>query len=170
MAASFKLEWRDLKLEPGNSMLRATLQSLIICLLLAGCGLSPEPSNVKISKQPAEGLTQSSFDEGYLQQLTDEYQKGAEQSLQQTYDRNNIPQHERFSHAQAKGHYEWIGERQLAVIDLIYSNNPMRVMRVVGIEGDQLVTISCISPQGAQLDINSETGDCAEAISKHFQL
>ncbi|MES9832642.1 MAG: hypothetical protein ABW139_10420 [Candidatus Thiodiazotropha sp. DIVDIV] len=151
-------------------MLRITFQSLTLSLLLAGCGFSPEPSNVKISKQSAEGITQSSFDQGYLQQLVMEYQQGAEQSLQHAYDNNNIPQQERVSHAQAKGHYEWIGERQLAVIDLIYSPNPMRVMRVVGIDGDQLVTISCISPQGIHLDINVETGDCAEAISKHFKL
>ncbi|MES9851562.1 MAG: hypothetical protein ABW170_06980 [Candidatus Thiodiazotropha sp. L084R] len=151
-------------------MLRIFFKSLTMSLLLAGCGFSPEPSNVKISKQSAEGITQSSFDQGYLQRLVEEYQQGAEQSLQQAYDNNNIPQQERVSHAQAKGHYEWIGERQLAVIDLIYSPNPMRVMRVVGIDGDQLVTISCISPQGIHLDINVETGDCAEAISKHFQL
>ncbi|MES9860190.1 MAG: hypothetical protein ABW157_07325 [Candidatus Thiodiazotropha sp. LLP2] len=151
-------------------MLQIIFQSLTISLLLAGCGFAPEPSNVKISKQSAEGITQSSFDQGYLQQLVEEYQQGAEQSLQQAYDNNNIPQQERVSHAQAKGHYEWIGERQLAVIDLIYSPNPMRVMRVVGIDGDQLVTISCISPQGIHLDINVETGDCAEAISKHFHL
>ena len=139
-----------------------------ICLLLSGCGLPPEPSNVKISRQAADGLTQSSFDQGYLQHLVDEYQQGAEQSLQQRYDANNTPQQERLSQAQASGHYEWIGEHQLAVIELTYNPNPMRVLRVVGITRDQLVTITCISPQGAPLDIKAKTGECAEAISENF--
>jgi hypothetical protein len=146
------------------------LPILTICLTLTGCDLSPIPSNVKVSKQPADGLTESSFDQGFLQQQVDKYQLGAERSLQQTYERNNIPSQERVSHAQANGHYEWIGERQLAVIDLTYTANPMRVMRVVGIENDQLVTISCISPYGENLDIRAKTGDCAEAIAEHFQL
>lgn len=151
-------------------MTRTFLPILTICLILTGCDLSPVPSNVKISKLPADGLTQSSFDQGFLQQQVDEYQLGAEQSLQQTYERNNTPPQERVSHAQATGHYEWIGERQLAVIDLTYTANPMRVVRVVGIEGDHLVTISCISPYGENLDIHAKTGDCAEAISEHFQI
>ncbi|MEJ2455724.1 MAG: hypothetical protein P8103_16425 [Candidatus Thiodiazotropha sp.] len=137
-------------------------------LLLAACDIDLGPSNVKVSEQPAAGLTDASFDQGYLQQLVEETRQAAEASLQQAYDRNNIPAQERTSHAKANGRYEWIGERQLAVIDLSYSANPMRVMRVVGLADDRLLTISCISPQGAPLAFDADSGECAEAIAAHF--
>jgi hypothetical protein len=140
------------------------------CLLLVGCGFSPAPSNVKISERPADGLTQASFDQGFLQQLVEETRQGAEKSLHEAYERNKIPQQERLSQARTIGRYEWIDGRQLAVIDLSYSANPIRVMRVVGIEADQVVTISCISPLGAPLDIHAKTGECAEALAKHFHF
>jgi hypothetical protein len=124
---------------------------------------------VKISEEPAEDLTQSSFDQAYLQQLVEKTRQGAEKSLQQAYERNNIPPSERHSHARASGRYEWIGKHQLAVIDLSYSANPMRVMRVAGIDEDKLLTISCISPRGAPMDIHAESGECAEAIARHFR-
>jgi hypothetical protein len=151
-------------------MIRLSLLALSLSLLLSGCGITPTPSNVKVSEQPAQGLTESSFDQGYLQQLVEETRQAAEARLQEAYERNRVPSEERFSHAQTSGSYQLIGERQLAVIELSYSANPMRVMRVVGIDGDRLVTISCISPRGAPLDIHAESGECAEAIAKHFHL
>jgi hypothetical protein len=56
----------------------------------------------------------------------------------------------------------------LAVIDLSYSANPMRVTRLVGIVQDQLVTISCISPRGAPLAYASGESHCAEVVGYHF--
>ena len=151
-------------------MPRTPCSILILCLAITGCDLYPTPSNVKIRKQSAEGLSQSSFDHGYLQQLVNEALQGAEQRLRAAYERNNIPADERSSRPQANGRYEWFGPYQLAVIDLSYSANPMRVVRVVGIEGDQLITISCIAPNGMPIDIVAETGECAEAIAHHFKL
>jgi hypothetical protein len=151
-------------------MIRLSLLVLTLSLLLGGCGLTPAPSNVKVREQPAEGLTESAFDQNYLQQLVEETRQAADARLHDAYERNRTPTEERFSHAQTSGRYEWIGARRLAVIDLSYSANPMRVMRVVGIDGDRLVTVSCISPRGAPLDIHAESGECAEALAKHFHL
>jgi hypothetical protein len=150
-------------------MIRLSLLLLSLSLPLGGCGLTPTPSNVKVSEQPAEGLTESSFDQDYLQKLMEETRQAAQARLQQAYERNRVPAEERFSQAQTSGRYALIGAHRLAVIDLSYSANPMRVMRVVGIERDRLVTISCISPRGAPLDIHAESGECSEAIAKHFR-
>ena len=149
-------------------MKRHTTYLLACALLLAGCSIDLESSNVKVSEKPAEGLTESSFDQGFLQQLVEETRTAAERNVQQAYERNNIPPQERISHAEAQGRYEWYGEHQLAVIDLSYSANPMRVMRVVGLTGDLLVTISCISPLGAPLEFAASTGECAEALADRF--
>jgi hypothetical protein len=143
---------------------------LIISLTLCGCDLAPTPSNVKVSKQTSDGLTESSFDQGFMQQLIDEVKQGAELSLKQAYDRNNIPAEERISKPQVEGRYEWIGEKQLAIIDLSYSNNPMRVMRVVGIERDEIITINCISPTGSSIKITAPEDECSETIAEHFKL
>jgi hypothetical protein len=151
-------------------MIRLPLLALSLSLLLGACGITPTPSNVKVSEQPAQGLTESAFDEDYLQQLVEETRLAAEARLQEAYERNRVPPAERFSHAQTSGSYELLGGRQLAVINLSYSANPMRVMRVVGIDAERLVTISCISPRGAPLDIHATSGECAEAIIKHFHL
>ncbi|MCG7873742.1 MAG: hypothetical protein JAZ11_16800 [Candidatus Thiodiazotropha lotti] len=151
-------------------MPRIPLAILTLSLTLSGCDFVPAPSNVKVSKQPAEGLTQNSFGQGFLQQMVDEVIEGAEQSLSQAYERNNIPPAERISKPQAVGRYEWIGDRQLAVIDLSYSNNPMRVMRVVGIEADQMVSINCISPSGIPLKMTAPEDACSEAIAEAFKL
>jgi hypothetical protein len=142
--------------------------TLVLTLLLGGCGFEPNSSNVKISEQPAKGLTESSFDHHYLQQLVDETRQTAEERLVKTYERNNIPPHERFSHAEVSGRYESLGNRLLAVVDLSYSANPMRVMRVVGLAGDKLVTVSCLSPHGEPLVFEAKEGECAEAIATHF--
>ncbi|MGD8912175.1 MAG: hypothetical protein PVJ68_05440 [Candidatus Thiodiazotropha sp.] len=141
---------------------------LLLPLLLFGCGLVPNPSNVKISKVPANGVTNSSFDQAYLQQLIETTRKAAEQQLIKTYERNNIPPSERISHAMTSGQYEQRGKRRLAIIELTYSDNPMKVTRVVGIENDQIVTISCISPQGAPVDPFAATGECAESVRQQL--
>jgi hypothetical protein len=96
--------------------------------------------------------------------------KRQENSLRQAYDRNNIPPQERSNQPLTQGRYEWIDKQQLAVIELHYSNNPMRVMRVVGIENDELISISCVSPTGTPLDIHAKTGECAESIAEQFNL
>jgi len=147
-----------------------TLFSMLLLplLLLTGCSVDLAPSNVKVSERPAEGLTESSFDQGYLTRLLEETRQSAEQSLQQAYARNNIPPAERLSQARTEGRYEWIGDRQLAVVELSYSANPMRVTRVVGIVGDRLVTVSCISPQGEPTDLQAAEGECAQALRSHF--
>ncbi|MCG7955060.1 MAG: hypothetical protein JAY91_06030, partial [Candidatus Thiodiazotropha endolucinida] len=96
--------------------------------------------------------------------------EGAELSLSQAYDRNNIPATERISKPRAAGRYEWVGDQQLAVIDLSYSNSPMRVMRVVGIEADQMITINCISPTGIPLKMTAPEDECSNAIAEQFKL
>ncbi|MCG7899898.1 MAG: hypothetical protein JAY85_15755 [Candidatus Thiodiazotropha weberae] len=151
-------------------MPRTPLVILTLSLTLSSCDFAPTPSNVKVSRQPADGLTQNSFGQSFLQQLVDEVREGAELSLSQAYDRNNIPAAERISKPQAVGRYEWMGDKQLAVIDLSYSYNPMRVMRVVGIEADQMVTINCISPSGIPLKMRASEDECSEAIAEQFNL
>ncbi len=149
-------------------MNRLSALALALGLLLTGCSIDSKPANVKVSERPAEGLSESSFDQGYLQQLAEETRQAAENSLQQAYDRNHIPPEQRDSHARAEGRYEWLGERQLAVVDLSYSANPMRVTRVVGIVGERLITVSCISPEGAPVDIHAATGECVETLARQF--
>ncbi len=144
------------------------LTLLPIVFLLGGCSVDLAPSNVKVSERPAAGLTESSFDQGFLTQLAEETRQSAQLSLQQAYERNNIPPAERYSQARTEGRYEWFGERQLAVVELGYSANPMRVTRVVGVVDDRLVTVSCISPLGEPTDLRAADGECAEALRTHF--
>ncbi|MEJ2613038.1 MAG: hypothetical protein P8179_24035, partial [Candidatus Thiodiazotropha sp.] len=51
-----------------------------------------------------------------------------------------------------------------------YVEIPMRVMRVVGIEADQIITINCISPTGTPLKLTTPKDKCSEAISEQFNL
>jgi hypothetical protein len=144
--------------------------ALLLLLVLSGCGWVPSPSNVKLSEEPANGLTDSSFDMAYLRQLLDTTRETAEQRLIDTYQRNKVPPAERTSHARTSGGYKQIGNRRLAVIELRYTGNPMRVTRIVGIEGERLVTVSCISPHGEPVDPFAETGECAEGVRRHLSL
>lgn len=139
-------------------------------LLLVGCDMVPDTSLVKIDQKPAQGLTQSSMDEQYLENLVSETQTSAELRLQQAYEKNGVPPDQRFSHAQTSGRYEWLSEQQLAVIDLSYSAHRMRVTHVVGLVDDQQVTISCISPEGAPVALVGEEGECAQVIAREFKL
>ncbi len=139
-------------------------------LLLAGCDMAPDTSLVKVASEPAEGLTQSALDQSYLDTLVRETRTAAETRLQQAYEKNRVPPDQRFSHAVASGRYEWFGETQLAVVDLSYSANPMRVTQVVGLINDTQVTVSCISPEGAPLALNGGEGECAQVIAREFEL
>ncbi len=145
------------------------LVPLCLLLFLPACSGRPDYSDVKVQQSPADGLTSSSFDSHYLQNLLDETRGAAEQKLVQAYERNNIPEVERYSHAQAEGRYEQLDGRRLAIIDLSYSANPMRVTRIAGIVQDQLITISCISPHGEPLEFASGEGHCAEVYRYYFR-
>ena len=144
--------------------------SFLLALLLAGCDMAPDTSLVKVARQPAQGLTQSSMDEQYLQNLVDETLKAAEQRLQQAYEKNGVPPDQRYSHAQASGRYEWLSEQQLAVIDLSYSAHRMRVTQVVGLIDDREVRVNCISPDGAPTALTGGEGECAQVIAREFAL
>lgn len=141
----------------------------LLCLLsLSACDLTSSSSNVKMSEAPTEGLTESSFDQGYLSQLIEETREEAAQRLDARYESNKIPPQERISRAQTSGRFEQLGGHRLAVIDLTYSANPMRVTRIIGIQGDRLITLSCISPTGAPVDLLDEQGECGQAVKQHF--
>jgi hypothetical protein len=142
--------------------------ALLCLLILCACDSLSTPSNVKISELPAEGLTESSFDQGYLTRLTEETREVATQRLEARYESNKIPARERISRAETSGHYEQFGGHRLAVIDLTYSANPMRVSRIIGIQEDRLISISCISPTGAPIDLLDEQGECGQALARHF--
>jgi hypothetical protein len=144
---------------------------LLLCLflLLSGCSGRPDYSDVKVQQSPAGGLTSSSFDSHYLHKRVEETRNAAEQRLVSAYERNNIPKVERYSHAQAEGRYEQLDGRRLLVIDLSYSANPMQVMRIAGIVQDQLIAISCISPQGEPLEFSSGESHCAEVYRYYFR-
>jgi hypothetical protein len=158
-------------LQPGRRemTLKSALPLLtLLSSLLAGCDLQEQASSVKVKEEPALGLTEHSFDQGYLQDLAEATRKAAEESLQEAYERNRVPPEARLSHAQTRGHYEWLGQRQLAVIDLSYTANPMRVTRIVGIENDRLITVSCISPRGEPLNPFDEGEECGRSVKRYF--
>jgi len=141
----------------------------LLCLLfLSACDMASTPSNVKISEVPAEGLTESSFDQGYLSRLIEETREEAAQRLEARYESNKIPPQERISRAETSGRYELFAGHRLAVIDLTYSANLMRVMRIIGIEKDQLITISCIAPQGEPLDLHNKESECGRSVGQYF--
>ena len=150
--------------------MRHTLHTLTLAVLLAGCDLAPDTSLVKVAQEPANGLTSSSLDASYLEALVNETRSAADARLQEAYELNRVPPDQRYSQAQASGRYEWLGERQLAIVDLSYSANPMRVMQVVGLINDQQVTVSCISPKGAPLVLSGGEGECAQVVAKAFEL
>ncbi len=141
---------------------------LILSLLLWGCDTRPGSDRVKVSEQPAQGLADTSFDQGYLQQLVDETREGAEARVQEAYTRNNIPPDQRISHARAEGRFEHYAKHRLAVVELSYTANPMRVLRVVGIDEDRLISISCIAPQGEVLDLFDGESDCGRGVTAYF--
>lgn len=143
---------------------------LALTALLAGCDMAPDTSLVKVAQEPAKGLTSSSLDESYLEALVNDTRSSAEARLQQAYELNRVPPKQRYSQAQTSGRYEWLGKRQLAVVDLSYSANPMRVMQVVGLINGQQVTVSCISPNGAPLELSGGEGECAQVIAREFEL
>jgi hypothetical protein len=146
-----------------------SLSLALLCpLILGACDIAPSSSNVKLSEAPAEGLTESSFDQSYLDRLIAETREEASQRLEARYESNKVPHQERISRAETSGRYEHLGDHRLAVIDLSYSANPMRVTRVVGIQQDRLITISCISPMGEPIDLLDEEGECSQAVREHF--
>ena len=150
--------------------MKNTLYTLVLAVLLAGCDMAPDTSLVKVAQEPANGLTSSSLDESYLEALVNDTRSAAEARLQQAYELNRVPPDQRFSQAKASGRYEWLGNRQLAIVDLSYSANPMRVTQVVGLINDQQVTVSCLSPNGAPLVLTGEEGECALVIAREFEL
>ncbi|MEL0583394.1 MAG: hypothetical protein AAES65_00700 [Candidatus Thiodiazotropha sp. (ex. Lucinoma kazani)] len=143
--------------------------SLFLISLLVACSQQGSSSTVKVNKAPAQGLSEHAFDQGYLQNLVEDARKAAEKNLIQYYDRDNTPTGERVNHAQTSGRYEWLGRQQIAVVDLSYSANPIQVMRVVGIEQNSLITISCISPYGEPLDLHNMESECGRTVKLQFQ-
>jgi hypothetical protein len=143
---------------------------LLLLLALSGCGFEPDNANIKVSDAPAEGLTDASFDQEYLQKLIGTIRQAAEQRLIEAYERNRIPAAERRSHAITSGHYEQNGSRRLAVVELSYSGNSMRVTRIVGIHDNRLISVSCISPLGEPIDPFAATGECAQSVRKHLLM
>lgn len=139
-----------------------------LLLLLTGCAQQSTSPTVKVREAPAQGLTQHAFDQGYLQNLAEETREAAERNLVEYYERGKTPASERHSHARTSGRYELLGKHRLAVIDLSYSGNPMRVMRIVGIEQDRLITISCISPRGEPQDLRDRESECGRTVNQHF--
>ncbi|MEJ2402957.1 MAG: hypothetical protein P8171_01510 [Candidatus Thiodiazotropha sp.] len=144
------------------------LMALLLTLLVWGCDSRPGSDRVKVSEQPAQGLIDTSFDQGYLQQLVEETRAGAEARVQEAYTRNNIPPEQRISHAQAEGRFEKYASHRLAVVELGYTANPMRVLRIVGIEQDRLISLSCISPHGEALDLFNKESDCGRGVASYF--
>lgn len=138
--------------------------------MFAGCGQGNSHSDVKVSDLPANGLTSTSFDQDYLQTLVRETRDTAENRLTQAYERNRIPPSERNSHAITEGRFQQFGEHRLAVIDLSYSGNSMRVTRIVGLVQDRLITVSCIAPLGKPVNFLSGEGHCAQAVQQKFSL
>ena len=150
-----------------------TLQALLIIpifMLLVGCGQGNSHSDIKVSELPANGLTPASFDHDYLQRLIHETRDAAENRLIQAYEKNRIPPSERNSHALTEGRFQQFGDQRLAVIDLSYSENSMRVTRIVGLVQDRLITISCISPLGKPVNFLSGESHCAQAVQQKFSL
>ena len=150
--------------------MKHALHIFALAVLLTGCDMAPDTSLVKVAQEPANGLTSSSLDESYLQALVNETRSAADARLQEAYELNRVPPNQRYSQAIASGRYEWLGERQLSIVDLNYSANPMRVMQVVGLINDRQVTVSCISPNGAPLVLSGGEGECAQVVAREFEL
>ncbi len=141
---------------------------LVLTLPVWGCDSRPGSDRVKVNEQPAQGLVDTSFDQGYLQQLVEETRAGAEARVREAYTRNNIPPEQRTSHALAEGRFEAYGSHRLAIVELGYTANPMRVLRIVGIEQDRLISLSCIAPHGEVLDLFDRESDCGRDVASYF--
>ncbi len=141
---------------------------VLLALLVFGCSGSNYPPHIKISREPAKGLEQADFDGAYLASLTEWTRNAAQQRLAETYERNGVPPERQTGRAHVESRYRERDGEKLAVIDLAYSGNPVRVARVVGLEGDEVVTVSCTSSTGAPIDAFDTGTACGQAVHDIF--
>ncbi|SCZ66453.1 hypothetical protein [Thiohalomonas denitrificans] len=141
---------------------------ILFSLALTGCGGSPHPPNIKVSREPAKGLSSADMDNAYLAALADWTQAAAQERLAETYERNRVPPEGRRGRAHVDARYVEAGGKRLAIVDLAYTGNPVRVARVVGLAGKELVTVSCTSPDGAPIQVLDPGSACGKVVQEAF--
>ena len=141
---------------------------LPLLLALTALGCSRQPPNVKVTRRPANGMNQSAMNPAYLQSLEDWTRRAAEENLKKVYERNEVPQRERASKVQVHSRYLMSEGRKLAVVYLAYTGSAVRVVRVSGLNGKSLVTVSCTSPTGAPVEILDPGSDCGQTVNRIF--
>ncbi|MES9857997.1 MAG: hypothetical protein ABW166_15560 [Sedimenticola sp.] len=138
----------------------------LLPLILAACADGKKQPVVNISHAPANGLTEMAMDNNYLVKLEQETLETANQRLTETYERNDVPLHARYSRAHVNGRLIEAEGKRLAIIDLTYSESRVWVSRITGVTDSTTHTISCISPEGIPIDILDREGACGEAVQR----
>ncbi|MEJ1381479.1 MAG: hypothetical protein RPT95_11010 [Candidatus Sedimenticola sp. (ex Thyasira tokunagai)] len=139
---------------------------LLLLLLLTACTDNKKQPVVNITHSPANGLTEAAMDGDYLMRLEQETLDAANQRLTETYERNDVPLHARYSRARVKGRLIEAEGKRLAVIDLTYSESRVWVSRITGVINSTTHTVSCISPEGMPMDVLDPEGACGEAVKQ----
>lgn len=149
--------------------MQAVIRHIVIgmgLVLLTAC--NGQPPNVKISEAPANGLTAQQMDLPWLQQLAESTRADAQQRLDETYAKNEVPPQYRTNRAEVTSSFLQVEGKKLAVVNLRYTGAPIHVARVTGIEDGQLVTVSCTDPRGAPINPLDPEGACEEVVIETF--
>lgn len=141
---------------------------VLLCVAVVSCDKSPYAPNIKVSREPAKGISATDLDDAYLETLSEWTRATAQRRLTKTYDSNKVSPERRTSRARVSSRYIQIDGKKLAVVDLGYTGNAVRVARMTGLKGGEMVTVSCTSPDGAPIRILEPQSACAEAVRDVF--
>ena len=141
---------------------------VLLSLAVVGCDKSPYAPNIKVSREPARGVSATDLDDAYLERLSEWTRAAAQQRLTETYDSNKVSPERRTSRARVNSRYIQIDGKKLAFVDLGYTGNAVRVARITGFKRGEMVTVSCTSPDGAPIQIIEPQSACAEAVRDVF--
>lgn len=144
---------------------RRLLVPISAILLIVGCA---EPPNVKVMRESANDLFPVTMDDAYLAHLEHWTAEAARARLAESYERNGVALEARVSEPRLRSRYLDTQAGRLAVIEIAYTGSPIRVTRVTGLVNDELITVSCTSPEGAPYDVVSPDDECGRHVHETF--
>ncbi len=139
------------------------LRLIPLLLMLATAGCTGDAPTVKVTREPAAGAT---LDGAWLDALTARTLDGAAARLDETYARNGVPPEERTARPYVDGRFISLGGTRLAQVELAYSGSPLRVVRISGVRGGELITVSCTAPDGRPPELTDPQDVCGRKVAE----